>query len=91
MDAVQDAGGVPEMAEIVRVGGQEFKKRNIEPILALLGVFFFSLWTLYVQEMLNPHLGCLSLLGIRSPAGWSACRSASSCARTFVLKHAPTG
>jgi hypothetical protein len=29
MDAVQDAGGVPQMAEIV------------------------SLWTLYVQEMLN--------------------------------------
>jgi hypothetical protein len=53
MDADHEAGGVPEMAEIVRVGGQEFKKRNIEPILALLGVFFLSLWTLYVQEMLN--------------------------------------
>jgi len=26
---------------------------RIEPILALLGVFFFSLWTLYIQEMLN--------------------------------------
>ncbi len=26
---------------------------RIEPVLALVAVFFFSLWTLYIQEMLN--------------------------------------
>ena len=38
---------VRRMQEQAKIG------TRIEPVLALLAVFFFSLWTLYIQEMLN--------------------------------------